>query len=119
MSGVVRAIEFVIDQDERIGETGSVYEIGTPAIKFLLEELSDGTLQVTASVFDNKADGKVDTADIRGIFFHIAGIDNNPAGKTWLQDLRITEVRASDGEPYPKIQGTTLDADGVHLAFSE
>ncbi|MDF2689073.1 MAG: hypothetical protein K0Q80_2038, partial [Microvirga sp.] len=75
MSTVVRGLEFVIDKDERIGDTGSLYRIGTPAVKFLVEQLSDGTLRLTASVFDNDGDTDADTADLRGIFFHVTGID--------------------------------------------
>ncbi|QRM27554.1 SdrD B-like domain-containing protein [Microvirga sp. VF16] len=109
MSSVVRSIDFIIDQNERIGNSGTVYEIGSPAIKFLIEQLDDGTLRVTAAVFDNDGDSDVDTADIRGIFFHIAGIDNNSADETWLKGLSITGL----GSNAPLIQGIALDAEGV------
>jgi hypothetical protein len=77
MSDVVRSIDFVIDQNELINKNGSVYETGSPAVKFLVEQLTDGTLRVTASVFDNDGNRVNDTADLRGIFFHMAGIDDN------------------------------------------
>ncbi|MEE1657673.1 SdrD B-like domain-containing protein [Microvirga sp. CF3062] len=109
MSGVVRALEFIINQDELIGKTGSVYEIGTPAVKFLVEQLADGTLQLTASVFDNDGGTDTDTADLRGIFFHIAGIEDNSADETWLKGLSI----AGSGSSASFIEGRALDADGV------
>ncbi|MBB3019294.1 hypothetical protein FHR70_002359 [Microvirga lupini] len=109
MSGVVRAIEFIINKDERIGNTGSVYEIGTPAVQFLIEQLSDGTLRLTATIVDNDGDGDKDTADLRGIFFHLAGIENNLKDENWLKDLSVTGAPGSDS----LINGRIFDADGV------
>jgi Ca2+-binding RTX toxin-like protein len=109
MSGVVRALEFVIDKDERIGNTGFVYQIGAPAVKFLVEQLADGTLRLTASVFDNDGDTDADTADLRGIFFHVAGIDDNSADERWLNDLSV----AGTGSSASLIEGRMFDADGV------
>lgn len=71
MSGVVRALEFIINKDEPIDNSGSVYKIGNPAVNFLVEQLADGTLKLTATVFDNDGNGNADTADLRGIFFHL------------------------------------------------
>jgi Ca2+-binding RTX toxin-like protein len=109
MSGVVRALEFVIDKDELIGKTGSVYEIGTPAVKFIIEQLTDGTLRLTASVVDNDTDQNTDTADLRGIFFHLTGIDNNPTDESWLKNLSVIGV----GSSASVIEGRIFDADGV------
>ncbi|WP_201864208.1 SdrD B-like domain-containing protein [Microvirga soli] len=109
MSGVVRALEFVIDKDERIGTTGFVYKVGTPAVKFLVEQLSDGNLQLTASVFDNDGDTDTETADLRGIFFHLTGIDDNPADEGWLDKLSVTGI----GSSAYLIEGRMFDADGV------
>ena len=109
MSTVVRGLEFVIDKDERIGDTGSLYRIGTPAVKFLVEQLSDGTLRLTASVFDNDGDTDADTADLRGIFFHVTGIDDNPTDESWLDKLSVTGI----GNSASLIDGYMFDADGV------
>jgi len=109
MSSVVRTIDFIIDQNERIGNTGAVYEIGTPAVKFVIDQLDDGTLRITASVFDNRNDGKTDTADIRGIFFHMAGIDDDATDDAWVQKLTVTGVGASA----TLINGVSLDGDDV------
>ncbi|MGF9757255.1 SdrD B-like domain-containing protein [Microvirga sp. 0TCS3.31] len=106
---MVRSLEFVIDKDEPIGKSGSVYEIGTPAVKFLIEQLSDGTLQLTATLFDNDGDKNKDTADLRGIFFHVAGIENNPTDERWLKDLSVVEA----GDSASVVEGGVLDADGV------
>ena len=57
MSGVVRSLGFIINKDEPIGNTSSEYKIGNPAVKFLLEQLADGTLRLTATLLDNDGDG--------------------------------------------------------------
>jgi hypothetical protein len=109
MSDVVRSIDFLIDQNEIINKSASVYEIGSPTVKFLVEQLTDGTLRVTASVFDNDGNKVKDTADLRGIFFHIAGIDNNTADDAWVKKLTVTGV----GSSAAYINGIALDGDGV------
>ncbi|MBM6582028.1 carboxypeptidase regulatory-like domain-containing protein [Microvirga sp. BT689] len=109
MSDVVRSIDFIIDQNGIINKSGSVYEIGSPAVKFHIEQLADGTLRVTASVFDNDGNTIKDTADLRGVFFHIAGIDNNTANDAWVKKLTVTGV----GSSAAYINGIALDGDGV------
>lgn len=109
MSDIVRSIEFVIDQNELIGKNGSAYEIGSPAVKFLIEQLADGTLRLTASAFDNDGDQVKDTADLRGIFFHIAGIDDNATDDAWVKKLKVTGV----GDSAAYINGVALDGDDV------
>jgi hypothetical protein len=109
MSGVVRAIEFIINKDERVGNSGSVYEIGTPAVNFLIEQLADSTLRLTASIVDNDGDADKDTADLRGIFFHFAGIDDNPTDEAWLKGLSIV----GSGSSAAFVTGRAFDADGV------
>lgn len=109
MSGVVRALEFIINKDELIGNTDSEYKIGSPAVNFLVEQLADGTLRLTATLLDNDADGIKETADLRGIFFHVAGIENDPADETWLKDLSVAGAAGFES----LIQGQMFDADGV------
>jgi SdrD B-like domain/Cellulose binding domain/RTX calcium-binding nonapeptide repeat (4 copies) len=109
MSDVVRSVDFLIDQNEIINKSASVYEIGSPTVKFLIEQLTDGTLRVTASVFDNDDNQVKDTADLRGIFFHIAGIDDNSVDDAWVRELTVTGV----GSSAAYINGVDLEGDDV------
>ncbi|MBJ6126140.1 SdrD B-like domain-containing protein [Microvirga splendida] len=109
MAGVVRALEFIIDKDELVAKGSSVYEIGTPAVRFLVEQLDDGTLRLTAAILDNNEDGTADTADLRGIFFHMAGIENDPSDETWLKGLSVAGAAGFES----LIEGRTFDGDGV------
>jgi len=108
MSVVVRALKFIINKDEPTSDSGSEYRIGNPAVKFLVEQLADGTLRLTATVLDDDGDGISDAADLRGIFFHVAGIED-PADENWLKDLSVAGAAGFDS----LIEGHIFDADGV------